>query len=674
MPAQEQQEVPPGTVVHGYRVEKKLGSGGFGKVYVAWRDARPYALKFIPLEGVGAWGWRELYLLLPLRLPNVVRLLSHVQWPEETPRYLVLVMEYVEGRTLYDWAQEENPCALDVAGLFLKLVRALEGVHAAGVLHRDLKGENVLVRNGDGELVVVDFGSGASDKAPRVTRGVWAPGTYEYRSPESVRFLRSDSREEGARYVHAVADELFALGVILYVLLTDEYPFWGGNELEVLREIVLHEPKAPHVLDRRVPRALGELCMRLLSKEPQGRPASAGALREELEAALKGADDTWKVPLCDGWDEAGRTTEDVPELVARDPEAGWRKWRQQKPRRGRRPPAAEAPTRVEAPAAPVGEATPAPHAPKVEPSPASEAPLTLRPVTLAPRRKLLRQGAVLGLLAALVVGGIQEQLSTHDALPPSVPAARVQSPPSPLEPSPALAMFNVGLVHEVAPPWKPLEAGAGVEALRVDTPALVTPVTLSKGDTRVKRELKAPGSQPEKRKRSTPLASMCVGMAAAANLACPGAQVRTTPPPEACPPGAVEAMKKLGILGDYSAVAFGEPQRNELFPVQEGSFSVRVGGHWKVGEGPTGAGGQIALPDNTVLSGRLYFGEKRVYGRITEARTPNQETSPVCMELIEGGGYPWTRGIEPKSMEGNTAKVFPRGIDAKAVERFERFE
>jgi serine/threonine-protein kinase len=235
-------------------------------------------------------------------------------------------------------------------------------------------------------------------------------------------------------------------------------------------------------------------------------------------------------------------------------------------------------------------------------------------------------------------------------------------------------------VHEVAPPWKPPEAGEGAEARRADTPALVTPVTLSKGDTRVKREQKAAGAQPEKKKRSTPLASMCVGMAAAANLACPGAQVRSMPPPEACPPGAVEAMKKLGILGDlrwnYTSSAFGEPGRNESISVQEGPFSVRVPGHWKVGRHPMGAGGQIALPDNTVLSGRLYFGEKRVYGRITEARTPNQETIPVCMELIQGasGRGKRVRGIEPESMEGNTAKVWPVGFDVQAVERFERFE
>jgi serine/threonine-protein kinase len=128
-------------------------------------------------------------------------------------------------------------------------------------------------------------------------------------------------------------------------------------------------------------------------------------------------------------------------------------------------------------------------------------------------------------------------------------------------------------------------------------------------------------------------------------------------------------MKKLGILGDRGSIDFGG---DKPVSVQEGPFSVRVFGNWRVGEEHTGAGGQIVLPNNTVLSGRLYFGEKRVYGRITEARPPNQAPFPVCMELFASRGR--GRGLEPESMEGNTAQVFPRGIDAVPVERFERFE
>jgi hypothetical protein len=129
-------------------------------------------------------------------------------------------------------------------------------------------------------------------------------------------------------------------------------------------------------------------------------------------------------------------------------------------------------------------------------------------------------------------------------------------------------------------------------------------------------------------------------------------------------------MKKLGILGDRSSIDFGG---DKPVSVQEGPFSVRVAGHWKVGEGPTGAGRADCHTTNTMLSGRLYFGEKRVYGRFTEARPPNQEAFPVCMELVRGRER--ERGIVPASMEGNTVMVYPQGFNrVMPVERFERFE
>ncbi|HYO71210.1 MAG TPA: protein kinase [Archangium sp.] len=164
-----------------------------------------------------AWGvgWRELFIMLRHEFPNVVRLLSHFKWPEEKPEYLVLVMEYVPGVTLYQWARDNNPCARELVEKLLPLARALTAVHAEDVFHRDLKGDNVLVRGVDGTPVLVDFGAGTMPGVHRVTRGSLAPANLRYRSPEAVAFFLREVRKPGERYDYSVKDELYALGVIL---------------------------------------------------------------------------------------------------------------------------------------------------------------------------------------------------------------------------------------------------------------------------------------------------------------------------------------------------------------------------------------------------------------------------------------------------------------------------
>ncbi|HSP80262.1 MAG TPA: protein kinase, partial [Myxococcaceae bacterium] len=203
--------VSPGAVVLGYQLERKLGAGGFGEVYLARDGRRPRALKFVPLKQSGGWARRELSLLLFFQHPNVVRLVAHVEWPQPSPEYMVLVTEYVRGRPLYQWAREENPPARAVARVMLRLAEALAALHAKRILHRDLKGENVLVREEDGEPVVLDLGSGFLPGMPRATRGPIAPGTPEYRSPEAVRFLLREHRLPDERYAHSPSDDLYAL-------------------------------------------------------------------------------------------------------------------------------------------------------------------------------------------------------------------------------------------------------------------------------------------------------------------------------------------------------------------------------------------------------------------------------------------------------------------------------
>ncbi|MBM7114802.1 protein kinase domain-containing protein [Archangium primigenium] len=330
--------VTPGLDVGGYRIDRKLGQGGFGGVFLAWRDGRPSALKFIHLESVGDWGWRELFVLLPRQSAQVVKLRSHLQWPEEQPEYLVLVMEYVPGPTLYGWAREHNPSARDVVEKLLPLVRALAALHARGVFHRDLKGDNVLVREPDGAPVLVDFGAGSSPLAPRVTQGALAPASVYYRSPESLAFSRREGRVPGARYAYAGTDEVYALGVVLYVLLTDVYPFTGPDSA-LVETILEGAPTPPHARNARVPESLSRLCLRMLARDPLLRIRDMSALGGELGALLDASREApeWARSLCHGWNEEEPTTEDlVAEGGPVDVEAWIAKWKNKKPRRGYR--------------------------------------------------------------------------------------------------------------------------------------------------------------------------------------------------------------------------------------------------------------------------------------------------------------------------------------------------
>ncbi|KFA93728.1 hypothetical protein Q664_07475 [Archangium violaceum Cb vi76] len=281
----------PGTVVAGFTIEGLLASGSFGTVYRARREGRPFAIKLVSLAPRGD---REVDALRRMRHPNVVGFHGYGLWPEEQPHSLVLALELVEGLPLDQWVQEVNPTALDLVGrVLLPLALTLADVHALGVVHRDVKEANIIVRQSDGQPVLVDFGAAGLEGAPRLTQWM-PPGTPEYRSPETLRFGR---QWEGEPYQMGPAEDLWALGVVTYGLLTRMLPFGDRHDPGMVRAILEKTPPAPDELNPRVPRSLSELCMRMLEKEPEDRYADARALAEALSTAWSEADRAWRVPL-----------------------------------------------------------------------------------------------------------------------------------------------------------------------------------------------------------------------------------------------------------------------------------------------------------------------------------------------------------------------------------------
>jgi serine/threonine-protein kinase len=190
MPAPPFKLPEPGDRVGDYRVEEKLGDGGFGLVYRVERAGRDFALKVIRARELERWGQREINILRHVVHDNVVRFRACDRWPDPDDGYLCFVMDLVVGRTLEQWALDENPTARQVVRVLLEVALALAEILKQGVLHRDLKRENILIRDADGRPVLVDFGIGWLAGEPTMTGERTPPGTDEYRTPEYVRFER----------------------------------------------------------------------------------------------------------------------------------------------------------------------------------------------------------------------------------------------------------------------------------------------------------------------------------------------------------------------------------------------------------------------------------------------------------------------------------------------------
>jgi serine/threonine protein kinase len=281
----------PGAQLGCWRVVQRQGHGGNGIVYRALRvgqeHAGPFALK------LARYPWdrrftREAELLSRIHHPSVPHLydqgIFHLSTGAEHP---YLVMEWVEGTPLYEWAAAHAPSPEQQLRLVAQLARALAATHAAHALHRDIKGDNIRVRHLDGCAVLMDFGSGHYEGAARLTWGSLPPGTDAYRSPEAWLFHYNASKGSEACFEATPADDLYSLGVTVYRLVTGEYPpgpeyrrdAAGAWQLvgEDLRPHLEHHPPLHPVLRERMVRLLS------LSAEERG---TAVELAEALEGAL----------------------------------------------------------------------------------------------------------------------------------------------------------------------------------------------------------------------------------------------------------------------------------------------------------------------------------------------------------------------------------------------------
>jgi serine/threonine-protein kinase len=280
--------LPRGASVDGWRILGELGNGGFAFVLLAEKNGQRRALKVARhREASGDEKQthvrikRELTVLSMLEHPNIVRLRGH---GDAEAGNLYLALEYVDGWTLGEWQERKHPTVREVLSVFAKISSALAYMHGRGILHRDLKLSNVLIRKSDGEPVIIDFSCATYSQAEELTESGLPPGTDRFRAPEQFKFLREHREEHRARYAFQVADEVFAFGAMLYELLTDPRP------TEIRQRHSLNNPIAApppaRALNERVPEALSDLVESILSRDPARRPVDTEALHRELSELL----------------------------------------------------------------------------------------------------------------------------------------------------------------------------------------------------------------------------------------------------------------------------------------------------------------------------------------------------------------------------------------------------
>ncbi|WP_140793728.1 serine/threonine protein kinase [Myxococcus xanthus] len=288
-----------GMSVDGWRVIRELGNGGFAVVFLVEKYGRRSALKVARHRDSSgddkqthARTLREVSALLLLDHPNIVKQRGY-GYSEHGNVYLAL--EYVEGWTLAEWVERKHPTVREVLHVFDKICSALSYMHSRGVLHRDLKLSNVLIRKSDGEPIIIDFSCANYSLAEELTDAGLPPGTDRFRAPEQFKWLREHKAEHRAKYAFRVADEIFAVGAMLYELLTDPRPTEIQARFSLNSTVIL--PPPARVLNGRVPEALNDLVASILSRDPAKRPVDTEALRRELGELLAYSSEEYLTPV-----------------------------------------------------------------------------------------------------------------------------------------------------------------------------------------------------------------------------------------------------------------------------------------------------------------------------------------------------------------------------------------
>ena len=260
-----------GEKIHQYQITAHLGSGGMGEVYLAVDSKldREVALKFLPKEmaadsEVKARFLQEARAASALNHPNICT----IHDIQEHEGRLFIVMEHIDGQTLRE--KKDTLSINQILEIGAQIADGLGAAHAKGIIHRDIKAENIMVRK-DGIVQIMDFGLAKLRGVSRLTKEGSTLGTVGYMSPEQALGQDVDHRSD-----------IFSLGVVLYEMLTGHLPFQGAHEAAIMYEIVNVDSAPPSSLNPDIDPELDRIVLECLQKDPDERHQSAKEVAKDL--------------------------------------------------------------------------------------------------------------------------------------------------------------------------------------------------------------------------------------------------------------------------------------------------------------------------------------------------------------------------------------------------------
>ncbi len=281
-----------GSVLTHYKIESMLGKGGMGVVYLA-RDTRlerPVALKLLPPQFVSDPDRRTRFLLEARSAAAVTHpAIAQIYEIDEAAGTVFIAMEYVAGKTVSRLIADRELDLMGAVEIALQVAEGLGRAHEAGIIHRDIKSDNIMVTP-EGHAKILDFGlaklresAGKEPETPAGAERTWTKnrtntlpgtvmGTISYMSPEQARGQAMDARSD-----------IFSLGVVIYEMVTGELPFKGDSPIDTMHAIAYEEAQPVTIVRKNLSPDVHRIIQRCLRKRPEDRYPDARVLAADLK-------------------------------------------------------------------------------------------------------------------------------------------------------------------------------------------------------------------------------------------------------------------------------------------------------------------------------------------------------------------------------------------------------